>query len=1637
MALLNNAMAITAAAAIVKDEKNRTEENMKYLRSYSGFGGIKEVLALNDENFDNNEEIEKLPLGNNLMVLRNAIVIAANDDKELAKQILKSIKQSVLTAFYTPSHVVEAVSDAVKHTLDVFGIKADTMLETSAGIGGFLPVATTGCKKVAIEKDYVTSLILYALNTDTEVLNCGFEQIDKMREDKDSNIPNRFDLVASNIPFGDIEVSDFKFSTIDADHKQATQKLHTYFFVKGMEQLENGGIMAFITSRGVADSRENQFLRDWMVRNGNLLAAMRLPDNLFMDGSGIEVGSDLIIFQRDLNKKWQTTEEQMFTETFNKEIDGKVCEWVNRLLCQRSHAIYTDMKVEKNQYGRMVPNYKWKGTDEQLQNELTDRLCRDMERNFRKSAWLYGHDTLRKMFNEMEARYNAESRKSKREESEAKKRKEQQAKLKPLYETTLSAYNALMSNERMNRQPNAVLRYELNEAYDKMVEQCGTLHANMKILDKSFDEVNLMLSLELKNTDGSITKADVFTKPVAYHVPGEILTPMEAMSVSLNDRGRIDMEYMQSLTKMLTEDIYDELHGEIFLASTDGESYVWQHKSQLLNGNVVEKHKTVTAAYNFNQDRSEFESRCLNDTLKALTDIRPKDVPYDDIDIQLGARWLPLEHFEKFFRKLLEVRPQDTCKVVYLQANDTFVTDIWTWRNERTRQYMTDKDDFEGITKYALQDSVPSFVKTIGEKTFKDTERIRKTQKIVEKVRSEFVKYMHSEAISEEQRKEIVKLYNEKFNCYVKGQFDGSMQTFPGLDFSQFDFNDLYQSQKDCIFMLKNLNGGVGWHEVGAGKTLIMCITAYEMHRLGLANKPLIIGMKANVAQIADTFKKAYPKARLLYPTENDFKKEKRAELFRKIANNDWDCIIMSHDQFNRIPQDENTEMAIINQEIADMEDAIRTMDNNGINDRRMQKRMEKQLENLEAKLQTLQDRLAERKDDMITFHQMGIDHIFVDEYHNFKNLRFATKHGRVAGLGNSTGSDKSWNLLVAIRDMQMRRGTDMCASFFSGTVISNALTELYVLFKYLRPKELRRQHMGCFDAWAGNFTHKSTDYDLSITGEIKTKERFRTYCNVPELAMFLREITDYRTAEMINIDRPKANVIFDSQDPTEEQAEMVKRLCNFASSGNWNDLGFGDDVNKPNHLDTSIMLIATDLARKVSLDPRMISVKQFSDDPNNKANRCARKIAEYYKKYDAHKGTQFVFCDISTYDPSKWNIYSDIKKKLVCEFGIPENEIAFIHQYNTDKQRTALFDKMNKGEVRVLFGSTQKLGTGVNAQERAVAVHHLDIPWRPSDLEQRDGRAVRKGNMVKEWGGNQVDVIIYGTNRTLDAYKFALLNSKAQFINQINAGTVGVRSFDEDTSTETDGMNFAEYVAILSGNEDLLKKARLESKIATMEADYEKHCKDRAAAKLQADEHEATIKRHQASRSQFESDMHDFENVFVSKGIKLFVKGAESQSVDDQAKQLHKWRDEHDHAEGVEVGNLSGLIVKMMTKFNKQGAFDHSEFVVKAPNSNMHYRCSETGALGLSNEDAVKYFNGLIPNIEKMIENSDKNIAYYIEKRDQCAFVAGQEWDGREELDKMLAELNDIKSKLDADLDAKEKAQQENVMQSGKDEIA
>lgn len=773
----------------------------------------------------------------------------------------------------------------------------------------------------------------------------------------------------------------------------------------------------------------------------------------------------------------------------------------------------------------------------------------------------------------------------------------------------------------------------------------------------------------------------------------------------------------------------------------------------------------------------------------------------------------------------------------------------------------------------------------------------------------------------------------------------------------------------------------------------------------------MIIGLKANVFDIADTFRKAYPNAKVLYPGKNDFNKQNRQRIFNDIKNNDWDCIILTHEQFGMIPQALEIQEAIMQKELDSVEENLEVLRQQGRDiSRGMLKGLEKRKQTLEAKLQNIQDSIAERKDDAVDFKMMGIDHLFVDESHQFKNLMFNTRHDRVSGLGNPDGSQRALNMLFAIRTIQERSGKDLGATFLSGTTISNSLTELYLLFKYLRPQALERQGINSFDAWAAVFAKKSTDYEFSITNEIVQKERFRYFIKVPELAAFYAQITDYRTAKDIGIDRPEKNEIMHNIPPTPEQEEFIAKLVEFAKTGNAELLGRAPLTERE---EKAKMLIATDMARKMSLDLRLIDPEKYSDHVDNKASHCAAKIAEYYRKYDAQKGTQFVFSDLGTYKPGEWNPYSEIKRKLVEDHGIPAQEIRFIQEAKSDKARKTLIAGMNEGTIRVLFGSTSMLGTGVNAQKRAVAIHHLDCPWRPSDLEQRDGRAVRKGNEVAKFhADNKVDVIIYAVEKSLDSYKFNLLYNKQLFIEQLKNNRLGSRTIDEGSMDEKSGMNFSEYVAILSGNTDLLEKAKLEKKIAGLESERRSFMRSRQTSRSRLDEVLRAVDGNKELIARFKSDRDLFESrVQKDKdGNKLNpiqLKGVEGSDPKRIAAKLAEVK-EHARTTGeyFDIGTLYGFKIVVKTESSSQSLFDLSQnrFFIMGE-SGMKYSYNNGNIAADPVLASMNFLNALekIPSLIQKYEADTMKIAKDIPVLQE---VVNGSWKKEEQLKDLKTEL-------------------------------
>ena len=1201
-----------------------------------------------------------------------------------------------------------------------------------------------------------------------------------------------------------------------------------------------------------------------------------------------------------------------------------------------------------------------------------------------------------------------------------------QAQKAQLYIDLRNTYERLYAHEAENHEENALLRRNLNTYYDEFVMRYGNLNAkhNAKLILMDASGRN-MLSLE-RGENGQFVKADIFDHPVSFsqETLAGVESPEEALSASLNRYGGVNLPYMESLCDLPQTEILEALKGRVFYNPlADG----YEIADRFIAGNVVQKTADVEDWIKENEGHGMLPQ--AQESLAALRESIPEQIPFEDLDFNFGERWIPTGVYAAYMSRLFDTE----VRITYSENIDEYAVACSHKTMKITDEFLVKgyyrHYDGMNLLKHALHNTCPDMMKSIGKDEHgndikvRDSEGIQLANAKIDEIRNGFTEWLEEQ--SPEFKKRLTDMYNNKFNCFVRPKYDGSHQKFPDLDLKGLGIKDLYTSQKDCVWMLKLNLGGIADQEVGGGKTLIMCVASYEMKRLGLVHKPMIIGLKANVREIAETYRKAYPNAKILYASEKDFTAANRVRFFNDIKNNDWDCVIMSHDQFGKIPQSPELQQRILQEELDSVEENLEVLRQQGKDvSRAMLRGLEKRKINLQAKLEKVEHAIKSRTDDVVDFKQMGIDHLFVDESHQFKNLTFNTRHDRVAGLGNSEGSQKALNLLFAIRTIQERTGRDLGATFLSGTTISNSLTELYLLFKYLRPKALEKQDIRCFDAWAAIFAKKTTDFEFNVTNNIVQKERFRYFIKVPELAAFYNEITDYRTAEDIGVDRPKKNEILHHIPPTPDQEVFIGKLMQFAKSGDATILG------RPPLSETeekAKMLIATDYARKMALDMRMID-PNYEDHPDNKASHCAKTIAEYYRKYDAHKGTQFVFSDLGTYQPGGgWSVYTEIKRKLVEDYGIPAHEIRFIQECKNEKARKAVIEAMNSGHVRVLFGSTSMLGTGVNAQRRAVAIHHLDTPWRPSDLAQRDGRAVRKGNEIaKLYADNKVDVIIYAVEKSLDSYKFNLLHCKQTFISQLKSGALGARTIDEGAMDEKSGMNFSEYMAILSGNTDLLDKAKLEKKIASLEGERKSFHKGKRDSELKLESKTSALKNNQAVIAGMTEDWEKFTAAIQTdkEGNRLNpIKIDGLDTTDEKAigKRLQEIaKNATTGGQPKRIGELYGFPVKVVSERTLSDGleFTDNRFFVegnyKYTYNNGHLAMADTHAA------AVNFLNALekIPSVIEQYKAKNETLEREIP---QLQEIAGKTWKKEDELKQLKSELAALDRKIQLELAPKQ----------------
>lgn len=1740
--LLQNIDALRTVFILENEKRLATTDERRSLMQYSGFGGLKFILNPiakgSDINHWRKSEHDLFPLTEHLhQLLREN----AQDEKQYQRYI-NSMKSSVLTAFYTPPQLIDAISQVITQS----GISIQKFLEPSAGIGPFIDSFSKGQNPAitAYEKDLLTGKILDHLYPQSNINIRGFEEVPE-------NELNTYDIIASNIPFGDTSVFDLSYSrTRDPAKIQAARCIHNYFFLKGTDMLREGGLLIYITSQGIMNSPKNEAIRRALMKGNNLVSAIRLPNNLFAEYAGTEVGSDLIILQKNTAKKNLTKEEELFCESNHTQFNTPG----NAYFQDLSRIIHTDQKLGTDPYGQPALIYHHKEGVTGISKDLKTMLTEDFVKNL--SIGLYNNDPIiinsiekdpapiiieplvvhpkivpRTEPHKNEPKYSEQLQLSifdlfenetpkpnttslsnqfkthtKRSKNQKKRKTPNQqinlfsnpfgdsdkastnqtlasdiqqdtqtsrqtinnstdnipepfpytgklesfhrndslavddgwlghlqsvdmeqgsATFHPLqlpslqkerataYIALRDAYNHLYTKEATLQTEHKEERVLLNTLYDAFIKKYGNLNNadNIKLIKTDSGSTDIPY-LE-RVVGGVIHKADIFKHPVSFSIK-KITTdnPDEALAASLNRYGKVDLSYMSEISGIAYEELKQALNSKLFFNPLNNE---YEIAERWIAGNVIEKAQEIQNYIENNPEDKEAKK-----SLAALEEARPQRIEFEELDFNLGERWIPTGIYSSFASNLFDT----DVHIHYSESSDDFsVTcaqkNIHIWDKYAVK---SESRTFDGLAllKNALVNTTPDITKkiTIDDKEVKvrDMEAIQMANTKIDEIRTAFSQWLHAQ--SDDFKTRLTDQYNNTFNCFVRPNYDGSHQDFPGLDRKSLGIDDLYPSQKDTVWMIKLNNGAICDHEVGAGKTLVMCTAAQEMKRLGLAHKPMIIGLKSNVHEIAEAYRTAYPHAKILFPGKEDFTPQKRLRIFGDIKNNDWDCIILTHDQFGKIPQSPEMQKEILEIELDSVERNLDALQSQGKEvTRGMLSGVIKRKENLEVKLKTLQYDIENRKDDVVDFKMMGIDHLFVDESHQLKNLMFNTRHTRVAGLGNVDGSIKAMNLLFAIRTIQERTNSDMGATFLSGTTISNSLTELYLLFKYLRPRAMEKQRIHSFDAWAAIYARKTTDYEFSVANNIVAKERFRYFIKVPELAQFYSEITDYRTAKDIGIDRPNKNEILYNMPPTPDQEVFIKKLMDFAKSGKAELLGRPPLSQSE---EKAKMLIATDYARKMSLDMRMVS-PIYEDHPDSKASHCAANIAKYYNQFKAQKGTQFVFSDLGTYKPGEWNVYSEIKRKLVEDHNIPAHEVRFIQEAKSDRQRKELIKAMNEGTIRVLFGSTSMLGTGVNAQKRAVAIHHLDTPWRPSDLAQRDGRAIRKGNEIaKFFAENKVDVIIYAVEKSLDSYKFNLLYNKQLFIDQLKNNTLGKRTIDEGSMDEKSGMNFSEYVAILSGNTDLLDKAKLEKQIAGLESEKQSFNRSKYSAKYKLEDYAAELEK---AKSRFNRMSLDWSNLLerIKKNadntivnlIKLdgIPPNADIKQIGTKLNQLsNKTRTGGQYEE---IGSLYGFNLLVKTEVSEKDGTDIklNRFFIQGE-GNIKYTYNN-GIIAKDEKLAASNFLNALEKIPSYIEQEQKKITEINKDLPVLQELVNSKWSKENRLNEIKTELAVVERKI------------------------
>ena len=1351
-----NIMAIQLLKKCQEENRFATPEEQIILSKYVGWGGLSEAFDENNSAW----ATEYLELSS-----------------VLTPEEYASARESTLTAFYTPPEVITAIYKAMEQ----MGFKEGNLLEPSCGIGNFigmLPDAMQDSKIYGVELDTISAGIAQQLYQKTTIAAQGFEE---------TNLPDSFfDGVVGNVPFGDFKVSDKRYDK----HKFL---IHDYFFAKSLDKLRPGGVMALVTSKGTMD-KETLAVRKYIAQRAELLGAIRLPNNTFKGNAGTEVVSDILILQKrdrliDIEPDW------VYLDTDENGIK------MNSYFVQHPEMILGEMKMVSGRFGMEATCVPYENAD--LAAQLDDAVANihgeiteyEVEEELEEEDNSIPADPTVRNFS-----YTVVDNKIYYRENSRMTPVEVSATAENRIKGMIAIRNSVRTLIELQTEdyPDSEIKAEqerLNRLYDTFSGKYGLINSRANTSAFSQDSsFSLLSALEIIGEDGELErKADMFSKrTIKPHTPVTFVdTASEALAVSLGEKATIDMDYMMELSGKSENEIFEDLKGVIFLNPLYeyGNSYEPKYlmADEYLSGNVREKLRIA-------KNSAELYPEDYKVNVEALQKVQPKDLTASEISVRLGATWLPPDDVQEFIFHLLETPryAQWNIKVHFSPFTSEWNIEGKSYDKGNVRAYNTygtSRINAYKIIEETLNLKDVRIFDYIEDDEGKKKAVLNKKETAIAQSKQEMIKQEFQDWIwsDPERRERLCKSYNEKFNSVRPREYDGSHIIFNGMN----PEIELREHQKNAVAHILYGGNTLLAHAVGAGKTFEMVAAAQESKRLGLCNKSLFVVPNHLTEQWAAEYLQLYPAANILVATKKDFETKNRKKFCGRIATGDYDAVIIGHSQFEKIPMSIERQRAILEQQLEEITGGIAELKRNRGENFSI-KQLEKSKKSIRQKLDKLNDQT--KKDDVVTFEELGVDRLFVDESHYYKNLYLYTKMRNVGGIAQ-TEAQKSSDLFMKCRyldEITGGRGT----VFATGTPISNSMVELYTIQRYLQYNTLVKNGLQHFDAWASTFGETITAVELTPEGTgYRAKTRFAKFYNLPELMAMFKEIADIKTADMLNLPVPEAKYHNIAVKPSEMQKEMVASLAERAEQVR----GGGVDSSVDN------MLKITNDGRKLALDQRMLN-DMLPDFEGSKINACVDNIYRIWKENADKKSAQLVFCDLSTpKNDGTFSVYNDIRKKLI-ERGIPESEVKFIHEADTDMKKKELFQKTRKGEVRVLLGSTQKMGAGTNVQDKLIALHDVDCPWRPSDLEQRSGRIVRQGNE-----NPQVDIYRYVTEQTFDAYLYQLVEGKQKFASQIMTSKSPVRSAEDIDET---ALSYAEIKMLATGNPYIKEKMDLDIQV-------------------------------------------------------------------------------------------------------------------------------------------------------------------------------------------------------------------------------